>query len=113
MDIAKAPTVSGTRKVNSVVKANPAFGLGGVSVNYQWNRNGKSIKGATKASYRLKTEDYGKKITVKAAATKKNYVDSTKTSASFKPAARPLGIKKSPKITGTLKGGKTPESEDG
>lgn len=107
MSVAKVPVVTGARKVNSVVKANPKFGLGGVGLKYQWHRNGKPIKGATKATYRLQTEDYGKKVTVKATASKKNYVAATKTSAAFKPAARPLAVKKAPQITGTLKGGKT------
>ncbi|MGM0928848.1 MAG: hypothetical protein ACQEXN_03955 [Actinomycetota bacterium] len=105
MSKAKAPTVSGTRKVNSVLTANPSFGLSGTTVKYQWLRDGKKIAGATKARYRIQTRDYGKKLTVQATASKKNYVSATKKSGTIRPAARPLQSLKTPKITGTLKAG--------
>ena len=105
MTKAKAPTVSGTRKVNSVLTAKPAFGLSGTTVKYQWLRNGKKIQGATKAKYRLQTKDYGKKITVRATAAKTNYVTVAKKSGTIRPAARPLKATKAPRITGALKAG--------
>lgn len=110
---AQTPAISGTKKVNSTVKANPRFNLTGAAVKYQWKANGKNIKGATKRTYKLRTADYGKKISVTAVATKANYVSVTKTSSSFKPSARPVPIKGAPKITGTLKGGKTLKASAG
>ncbi|NKX55962.1 hypothetical protein [Arthrobacter mobilis] len=105
MSQAKSPAITGTRKVNSVLTARPSFGLSGTTVKYQWLRNGKKITGATKARYRLQTRDYGKKISVKATASKKNYVTVTKKSGAVRPAARPLKATSAPKITGTLKAG--------
>jgi len=107
MSKAQAPVISGTKKVNSTIKANPKFNQTGAKVTYQWKANGKNIKGATKQTYKLRTADYGKKISVTASASKTNYASATKTSSSFKPAARPLPVKGAPKITGKLKGGST------
>ena len=44
-----------------------------VKVRYQWLKNEKLIKGATKATYRVRTKDRGKKISVRVTARKKGY----------------------------------------
>jgi len=44
-----------------------------VKVRYQWLEDGKKIKGATKATYRVRAKDRGKKISVRVTAKKKSY----------------------------------------
>ena len=44
-----------------------------VKVRYQWLKNGKKIKGAKKATYRVRAKDRGKKISVRVTAKKKGY----------------------------------------
>jgi hypothetical protein len=59
-------TVTGTFKSGKKVKATIVNAqVAGVKYSYQWLRNGKAIKGATKASYKLTKADKGKKISVK------------------------------------------------
>ena len=58
--------MSGTFKVGKKLKAvigtvSPT----GVAVKYQWLRNGKRIKAATKATYKLTAGDKGRKVSVK------------------------------------------------
>jgi hypothetical protein len=44
-----------------------------VKVRYQWLKNGNKIKGARKATYRVRAKDRGKKISVRVTARKKGY----------------------------------------
>ncbi|WP_394159762.1 hypothetical protein [Galactobacter valiniphilus] len=59
-----AVSVKGTRKVGKTVKAAVAK-PSGVTVKYQWYRNGSAIKGATKASYKLREDDWLEKVSVR------------------------------------------------
>ncbi|MBD3923713.1 carboxypeptidase regulatory-like domain-containing protein [Nocardioides cavernae] len=79
------PKVSGTSKVGKKLKAvigtvSPT----GVTVTYQWLRNGKKIKAATKATYKLTAADKGKKVSVKATYAKAGLATVVKTSAGKK-----------------------------
>jgi hypothetical protein len=61
-----APSISGKAKVKARLTAKVGvWGPEGVSLSYQWYRNGHKIKGATKATYRLTWRDWHKKMTVK------------------------------------------------
>ncbi|GAB3017545.1 hypothetical protein GCM10011376_02090 [Nocardioides flavus (ex Wang et al. 2016)] len=55
-----------------------------VKVRYQWLKNGKKIKGAKKATYRLRAKDRGKKISVRVTTKKKGYEKATRTSKKVK-----------------------------
>ncbi|MFC7725756.1 reprolysin-like metallopeptidase [Nocardioides sp. GCM10028917] len=55
-----------------------------VKVRYQWLRNEKLIKGAKKATYRVRTKDRGKKISVRVTAKKKGYEKARKISKQVK-----------------------------
>lgn len=46
-------------------------------VRYQWYRDGKGIKGATKKSYMVRSADRGKRITLRATIAKTKYVSAT------------------------------------
>jgi len=68
------PSVKGKARVGSTLAAKPgSWGPAGVSVKLQWLRNGKPIKKATKAKYKLVGGDKGKKISVRVTGTKVGY----------------------------------------
>ncbi len=79
------PKVSGTFKVGKTVKAVVgAVSPAGVTAKYQWLRNGKAIKKATKASYKLTAKDKGRKVNVKVTYSKAGLTTVVKTSAAKK-----------------------------
>ena len=55
-----------------------------VKVRYQWLKNGKKIKGAKKATYRVRAKDRGKKISVRVTAKKKAYEKAVRSSKKVK-----------------------------
>ena len=62
----------------------PKPGKKSVKVRYQWMRNGKAIKGAKGATYRVRAKDRGKKISVKVRAKAKGYETGKRTSKKVK-----------------------------
>ncbi len=63
------------------MKVSPGdWGVKKVRFSYQWLRNGKPIKGATKASYKLQRADAGKKISVRVTGSKPGYKNKSVTS---------------------------------
>lgn len=81
----KTPKVSGTAKVKKKLKASAGtWGPKGVKLSYQWLRNGKPIKGATKTSYKLVKKDAGKKISVKVTGKLSGYSTASKVSTAKK-----------------------------
>ncbi|CAM3485539.1 carboxypeptidase regulatory-like domain-containing protein [Nocardioides dubius] len=77
---AGTPKITGTAKVGKVLTAKPGTWSPKPSFSYQWLRNGKAIKGAKKAKYKLAKKDRGKRISVKVTGKKANYATVTKTS---------------------------------
>ncbi len=72
--VAKKPVVKGTKKVGKKLSVRKAtWSVKGVKVSYQWLRNGKKIKGATKATYKVKKADRAKKLSVRVTAEKSGY----------------------------------------
>ncbi len=82
-----------------------AWTVPGTSFSYQWKRNGKKIKKATKASYRPTKADQGKKLTVTVTAKARGYVTKSVTSAATKVAKPLLSVTQEPRITGTAEVG--------
>ena len=77
------PTVSGSRKSGSTLKATGgSFAPSPSTRSYQWLRNGKAIKGATRSSYKLTNSDSGTKISVQVTAKKANYTSKSAKSSS-------------------------------
>ena len=74
------PTISGTAKVNSTLKAVSGKWDSGVSLSYQWLRGDTEISGATATNYRLTADDRGQQISVRITGTKANFATSVKTS---------------------------------
>lgn len=101
------PKITGTAKVGKTLTAKKGKWTSSTSVSYQWYRNGKKISGATKATYKLKAADSGKKISVKATGKKTGYTTASKTSGKTKAVAKGTLSAAKPKISGSAKVGKT------
>lgn len=105
----KAPKISGTAKVGKKLKVTKGSWKPAPSkVTYQWKRNGKAIKKATKSSYKLTKSDAGKKITVTVTVTRSGYSKASKKSKAVAVAAynsKKPAIKKKPaaRVGKTLK----------
>ena len=69
-----APKITGTVKVGRTLVAKPyTWEPSRVKLSYQWYRNGRAIKGATKAKYKLVKADKKKRIVVKVTGKKTGY----------------------------------------
>lgn len=74
----RKPVVKGKARVGRTLRATRgAWNTAGVKVTYRWLRNGKVIKGATRAEHRLVKKDAGKKVRVVVRATKKGWTGAT------------------------------------
>lgn len=83
------PRITGRSKVGRVLRVKPgAWGPRPVRLRYTWLRNGKVIKGARAASYKLRTVDRGKRIQVRVTGTKASYRTVTKASARTRKVSR-------------------------
>ncbi len=79
---AGTPRISGRARVGHRLKAVPGvWGPAPVVLSYQWFRNGRAITGATKAGYRLKARDRGKKVCVQVTGTRPAYAVVVRVSA--------------------------------
>jgi hypothetical protein len=58
-------SISGTAKVGKVLTANTGLQTSGVTLGYQWYKNGSPMSGATARTYTLKSTDKGAKMTVR------------------------------------------------
>lgn len=78
--------ISGVMKAGKVIKAitRPWVTALGVKIKYQWLRNGKEIKYATKSTYKLTAADSGAKIRVRVTQSLSGYYSATKTSPTKK-----------------------------
>ncbi|GAA1801588.1 hypothetical protein [Nesterenkonia flava] len=101
-----APTLSGTTKVGSTLTAKPGtWAPGDAQLGYQWLRDGKAIKGATKSTYRLKDLDAGKKVSVRVTGAKNGYASVAKTSGTRSVPMQTLTAVPTPTVSGTAKVG--------
>lgn len=72
--------VLGTRKVGATLTAAHGTWTAGTSFSYQWYRNGKAVKAATKKTYVPKKSDRGAQFSVKITGKKYGYAASSRTS---------------------------------
>jgi cell wall-associated NlpC family hydrolase/peptidoglycan hydrolase-like protein with peptidoglycan-binding domain len=109
------PTVSGTPTVDATLTATAGkWAPSGVTLGYQWQRDGEPIDGATKATYLVQGTDAGKPLTVQVTGTKAGYTTTAKTSAATAKVAKATFAKPpTPKITGTVAIGATLGVEPG
>jgi hypothetical protein len=81
---AARPVVKGKARVGSKLKAKAGAWSPKPELSYQWYAGGKKIAKATKASYKVKAADKGKKLSVKITAAKTGYTTLVKASAKTK-----------------------------
>ena len=75
-------TVKGTAKVGRKLRASTrAWGPAPVKLSYTWYRNGKTIKGQKKSTYRVRDADKGKRITVRVHQRKAGYATANRLSS--------------------------------
>lgn len=76
-------TVVGSWKVGGTVTAKTgSWNTSGITFSYKWSRDGKSISGATKATYKTTSKDVGERLTVTVTAKKSGYTSGTTTAMS-------------------------------
>jgi hypothetical protein len=80
--VTPVPSISGLVKVREIVTAVPGSWSQGVSLSYQWLRDGAAISGATLSSYTLVPSDAGRQISVSVTGSSAGYASSTQTSLS-------------------------------
>lgn len=75
------PKVTGKAKVGRKLTAKPgAWSPRPVTLKYQWLRNGKVVKGATRATYKLSAKDRGKRVSVRVTGVRAGYATLARTS---------------------------------
>lgn len=99
------PTITGTKRVGSTLKAKSGAWSPKASFKYQWLRNGKAIKGATRSSYKVTATDRKKKISVRAKTTNVGYAQQTKISGAVRIGAGVFVKSAAPKVTGSAVAG--------
>lgn len=78
----KKPKISGKKTVGKKLKVRAgSWSEPGVKRSYRWLRNGKAIKGATSKTYKLRSADKGKRISVRETVRKSGYKSISITSA--------------------------------
>ncbi|MDR3201990.1 MAG: FIVAR domain-containing protein, partial [Bifidobacteriaceae bacterium] len=78
------PKIAGKAVVGKKVKVSKGAWTSGSTFTYRWYANGQAIAKATKASYKVKAADAGKKITVKVTAKKAGYAKAARSSKAVK-----------------------------
>ncbi len=109
-----APSITGDLHIWQTLTGTPgAWGPSGVTLKYQWLRDGKAIPGATGRTYVLQTADHLTKITFKVTGSKSGYtsVSRSVTTGSTVLAARLTT--EAPVITGQATVGGTLRAEPG
>lgn len=75
------PKVTGTTTVGKKLTAKPGKWTAKTTLSYQWNANGKAIKGANKSTITLGKAQQGKRLTVTVTGKKSGYATAKRTSA--------------------------------
>jgi hypothetical protein len=89
--IAPQPSIIGTPVIGASLQANAGAWQSGVTLEYQWQRNGQSIPGARSATYKLQASDQGALITVSVLGTRSGLISVERISSQFGPI-KPLSI---------------------
>lgn len=99
------PKITGTKAVGKKLTATVDW-TPTANLKYQWYRNGKKIKGATKPTYTLKASDRNDRFSVRVAASKSGYTSVAKTSSKTARVKKGTLIPGTATITGTAAVGK-------
>jgi|GEM_PF-1023744 len=99
---APVPTISGTVRVGSTLKATAGTWSPAATVSYGWFRDGKAISGAGLATYVPTSADLGHTLTVKVTGRRTGFLNVTKVSASTVVVTAPFAAAYTPVVTGTV-----------
>ncbi|MFT4469799.1 S8 family serine peptidase [Arthrobacter sulfonylureivorans] len=99
------PMITGNAKVGHLLKATSGPWTPGVTLTYQWLRNGSPIHRATDTTYVLTAIDVGKSIKLRMTGAKSGYATAARESAAVRVAAGTMATA-TPEIAGTPKVGK-------
>ncbi len=89
--IAPQPSIVGTPVIGATLQVNTGAWQSGVTLEYQWQRNGQAIAGARGSSYKLQASDQGALITVSVLGTRIGLISVERVSNQFGPI-KPLSI---------------------
>ncbi|MDR7382951.1 hypothetical protein [Promicromonospora iranensis] len=106
--VSKSPSVSGTTRVGSTLKA--AYGTWAPvpeAVKYQWRLDGRAVLGATSRTWKLPPSARSKRVTVAVTGVKTQYLAKTVASAATATIKPGILVAPRPTITGTTKVGAT------
>ena len=76
-----SPAITGTPGLNKTLSSSLGYWDSGVSVSYQWLRNGSSVANANSKTYKLTEADRGKQISLQVTVSKYGYSTVTKVSS--------------------------------
>lgn len=96
-----APVITGNPVSGSVLTASAGtWTQKGVTLGYQWMRNGQNIKDATTRTYTVSGQDKGGRLSVAVTASKKDFQSASAKSEQSAPAVYPDMKTSTPQITG-------------
>lgn len=74
------PRISGMAKIGKKLRVRAGAWTAGTRLSYQWYLNGKAVRGATKAGFKIPKAAKGKKVSVRVTGTQPGYAKLVKTS---------------------------------
>jgi uncharacterized protein YjbI with pentapeptide repeats len=101
------PVVSGGAAVSSTLTVNPGVWDPGVTLSYQWLRDGIPIAGAISATYELTSADYSHQVSVSVTGSSTGYISSTQTSSASTVALGNQANTPVPVVSGSVAVGST------
>ncbi len=101
LTLAPTPTLSGTSRVGSVLTANAGTWDSGVTLSYQWLRDGSPIDIATSSTYTLTNFDANKAISVRVTGSKSGFQTTSKVSSATNILGLDMTLTPTPTVTGT------------
>lgn len=81
--VSATPTIAGTTKVGNVVTVKRGTWTWGTTFKYRWLRNGVPISEATNSTYKVRTADRDKRITVRVTGSRLGYTTVSQTSEAY------------------------------
>lgn len=105
--LGSAPRITGTARVGYLATANRgSWSPAPSAFRYQWYLSGRTISGATAATYRIPASAAGARLTVRVTASAVGYTTVSKLSAATAVVAKGVLAGSTPRITGTARVGR-------
>ena len=101
------PLVSGSSAVSSTLTVDPGIWDSGVTLGYQWLRDGLPIVGATGPTYQLDAADLGRLVSVQVSGVANGFSSVVKVSLPVEVAAHVMTLTPTPIVAGTARVGAT------